>query len=396
MATLDLASLATETSQRLHALWDEMGVPSDARGAALEQLAHDVAAIYSSRVAAEASRKSGIEGEIASLQTTINNMIHAMDEAAGVVRAPQGPECSAGGRRTERSAPHPAGFLEHPFAASVRGTTSRPAPISLACPFLVIIAACKQRRAPHRVPRHPRGDPRLHAGGEPFSKCPSRCAPAHRHSALTRHPSPPPLLVLQTWDARYAELKSQEATLFQLYEDIGAQAEVRRLRLPPPFPPPRHSPPIPTPIPLVGPLRCHRREDVRLPHPRLHVRGVPRLRHQGRAAERHHLPLRGDRDTVGGARLRTRGRVRRVHRAAGECGEWCGRNERQRVRDSTSNGRGLASHPPPSPCFLPPFPPLFHSTRAPASGGPPARSRCCSPRPPASPRRRPCARSASW
>jgi hypothetical protein len=106
MATLDLASLATETSQRLHALWDEMGVPSDARGAALEQLAHDVAAIYSSRVAAEASRKSGIEGEIASLQTTIDNMIHAMDEAAGVVRAPQGPECSAGGRRTERSAPH--------------------------------------------------------------------------------------------------------------------------------------------------------------------------------------------------------------------------------------------------------------------------------------------------
>ncbi len=102
MAQLDLTALANEASSQLAALWDTMGVGAEERGERLETLQAQVAALYASTVAGEAGRRAAIEAEIATLQTTIDNMIHAMEETgAAVVRARRGRENAvASGRRT--------------------------------------------------------------------------------------------------------------------------------------------------------------------------------------------------------------------------------------------------------------------------------------------------------
>jgi len=84
-ANLDLAALASETASKLSLLWDELGVSNSERQQYLETLAQDVAMIYSSRVEGENNRKFMIENEIQQLQTTIENLIRAMDDASSVV-----------------------------------------------------------------------------------------------------------------------------------------------------------------------------------------------------------------------------------------------------------------------------------------------------------------------
>ncbi len=87
MEAPDLNVLASDASFQLHALWDVMGVAGEERAAFLSQLGADVAALYGARVASQQERQAGLEGEISALRTTIENMIHAMEEDASVVRA---------------------------------------------------------------------------------------------------------------------------------------------------------------------------------------------------------------------------------------------------------------------------------------------------------------------
>lgn len=84
-SNLDLTALATETANKLSCLWDELGVAPTERQAYLETLANDVARIYASRVEGETNRKFSIENEITQLQTTIDSLIHAMEDKSSVV-----------------------------------------------------------------------------------------------------------------------------------------------------------------------------------------------------------------------------------------------------------------------------------------------------------------------
>ena len=85
MEALDLTGLASATAEKLHLLWNEMGVDVIERDSFLFQLTEDVAAIYNSRVDGQEMRKASLNADIATLQTTIANMIHAMEESACVV-----------------------------------------------------------------------------------------------------------------------------------------------------------------------------------------------------------------------------------------------------------------------------------------------------------------------
>lgn len=83
---MELASLASATSQRLQHVWDQLGVEEAERSHYLQQLAVDVANIYNGRVAHQEQRKAAIEGEIQHLQQMIANVLQTMEEQPVVVR----------------------------------------------------------------------------------------------------------------------------------------------------------------------------------------------------------------------------------------------------------------------------------------------------------------------
>ena len=81
---VDLQSLASDTTVRLAAIWDELGVPKEERDTYINRIAEDVAELYHSRVQCQQQRKADVLAEIASLSSTIDNMHHAMKESAAV------------------------------------------------------------------------------------------------------------------------------------------------------------------------------------------------------------------------------------------------------------------------------------------------------------------------
>ena len=85
MDTSTLVSAATNAQSVLTTLWDSMGVSTEERNAFLSQMSSDVSAIYATRVAGQTERKSALEAEIVSLQTTIRDMRVSMDEPGAIV-----------------------------------------------------------------------------------------------------------------------------------------------------------------------------------------------------------------------------------------------------------------------------------------------------------------------
>jgi succinyl-CoA synthetase alpha subunit len=84
-AAVNLTALAAQTEAALAVVWDDLGVSTDDRTTYINRIAEDVAALYHGRVAAQEQRRADTEAEIAGLQGTIDNMHHAMQEAATVV-----------------------------------------------------------------------------------------------------------------------------------------------------------------------------------------------------------------------------------------------------------------------------------------------------------------------
>jgi hypothetical protein len=85
MDTSTLVSAATNAQSILATLWDSMGVSTEERNSFLSQMSSDVSAIYATRVAGQTERKSALEAEIISLQTTIRDMRVSMDEPGAIV-----------------------------------------------------------------------------------------------------------------------------------------------------------------------------------------------------------------------------------------------------------------------------------------------------------------------
>lgn len=85
MEKLDLEGLAADTARKLHAVWDELGINNDERGAFLNQLSIDVAAIYTNRVDNQITRKCNTEAEISQLQSMICSLQNSMLEQAEFV-----------------------------------------------------------------------------------------------------------------------------------------------------------------------------------------------------------------------------------------------------------------------------------------------------------------------
>ena len=85
MDTSTLVSAATNAQSILATLWDSMGVSTEERNSFLSQMSSDVSAIYATRVAGQTERKSALEAEIISLQTTIRDMRVSMDKPGAIV-----------------------------------------------------------------------------------------------------------------------------------------------------------------------------------------------------------------------------------------------------------------------------------------------------------------------
>lgn len=83
-----MESLAADTAQRLHAVWDELGVPAPERDEFLSKLSQDVAAIYQTRVDNQRMRKTNTEIEIVQLQNMIISLQNAMEEQPTLVCLP--------------------------------------------------------------------------------------------------------------------------------------------------------------------------------------------------------------------------------------------------------------------------------------------------------------------
>lgn len=84
-AAVNLTALAAQTEAALAVVWDDLGVSIDDRTSYINRIAEDVAALYHGRVASQEQLRADTEAEIASLQSTIDNMHHAMQEVAAVV-----------------------------------------------------------------------------------------------------------------------------------------------------------------------------------------------------------------------------------------------------------------------------------------------------------------------
>lgn len=82
----NLEALAAETESALRGIWDDLGVPTPERAEYVSRIAEDVAGLYRSRVDCQEARRASCAEEVAGLQSTIENMQHAMVEAGGVVR----------------------------------------------------------------------------------------------------------------------------------------------------------------------------------------------------------------------------------------------------------------------------------------------------------------------
>ena len=81
----NLSVLAGQTERALQSVWNDLGVSSEERSAYIARIAEDVAGLYRSRVESQEQRKRDTEAEIEGLQTTIENMQHAMLEDSGIV-----------------------------------------------------------------------------------------------------------------------------------------------------------------------------------------------------------------------------------------------------------------------------------------------------------------------
>ena len=82
----DLEALAASTFSSLTSIWDDIGCPEAERDAFISKLSDDVAAIYRSRVDCQEARRRDMIAEAAELETTIENMHHAMEQPPVVVR----------------------------------------------------------------------------------------------------------------------------------------------------------------------------------------------------------------------------------------------------------------------------------------------------------------------
>lgn len=88
--TPDLQSLAKHTNEVLAKLWDEIGVQEEERSLFLSNLRKEVELIYERSVSGQEHRKSCLQEEIQSLQTTVDNLQNAVEEKTGYVRAEKG------------------------------------------------------------------------------------------------------------------------------------------------------------------------------------------------------------------------------------------------------------------------------------------------------------------
>jgi predicted nucleic acid-binding protein len=95
MSNLNLEALAADTAQRLHSVWDALGVASAERDEFLTKLSQDVAAIYQNRVDAQHAKRSAIETEIMQLESLIDSLQSAMEVTSPLVRGPSRHEQTA-------------------------------------------------------------------------------------------------------------------------------------------------------------------------------------------------------------------------------------------------------------------------------------------------------------